>query len=238
MTIAGSRRPAAPRRTGFAMLALIGVALFASTGPVSATAAATVIWHGPRTEKVVALTFDDGWSATNCQRIYDILIAKHVTATWFPNSMYMQHATALWKKIGSRFPIANHTHSHAWLTHLGYWQIRWQLRHDEEVAEQIIGHHILKLFRPPYGAYNTTVLQAAYSVGYQKAIIWDASAGDTASGATVASLVTNATRGTNGSIVLMHCGPSLTPLALPAIIDSYRARGFAFTTVPKLLAGS
>ena len=37
-----------------------------------------------------------------------------------------------------------------------------------------------------------------------------------------------------GSIVLLHAGPRVTPRALPAIIASYRARGFRFVTLPEL----
>jgi peptidoglycan/xylan/chitin deacetylase (PgdA/CDA1 family) len=220
------------------VLSLLGLALatlLASGGPVAANSA-NVIFHGSRDHKVVALTFDDGWSPSNCQRIYDILVAKHATATWFPNSTYMVHATKLWHRIGAKFPIANHTHDHPWLTRLSYAQIRWQLSHDEQLAERIIGHQILKYFRPPYGAYNSTVLRAAGSLGYTKAVIWDVDDGDTQGASSVSAIVRNATRGTNGSIVLMHCGPSLTPSALPAIIDSYRHRGFTFVTLPQLFA--
>jgi hypothetical protein len=44
-----------------------------------------------------------------------------------------------------------------------------------------------------------------------------------------------AEQGTNGSVVLMHCGPNVTPYLLPDVIASYRARGFRFVTVAQLL---
>ena len=38
-----------------------------------------------------------------------------------------------------------------------------------------------------------------------------------------------------GRVVLMHCGPNVTPPAVSAIIDHYRAAGFRLVTVGKLL---
>jgi hypothetical protein len=46
-----------------------------------------------------------------------------------------------------------------------------------------------------------------------------------------------AEHGTNGSVILMHCGPSSTPTFLGSVIDYYRSRGFGFVTVPQLLSG-
>lgn len=52
---------------------------------------------------------------------------------------------------------------------------------------------------------------------------------------TVAEMLAAAERGTNGSVVLLHCGPNATPYLLPDLIAFYRRRGFRFVTVPKLL---
>ena len=46
------------------------VLLFLAFGARDAAAAdPSVVWHGPRDDKVVALTFDDGWSTPRCQKI-------------------------------------------------------------------------------------------------------------------------------------------------------------------------
>jgi peptidoglycan/xylan/chitin deacetylase (PgdA/CDA1 family) len=66
--------------------------------------------------------------------------------------------------------------------------------------------------------------------------MWDVSGGDTSSGATAASVRRASLRGTNGSIILLHCARSMTADALPGIIAGYRERGFRFVSVPELLA--
>ena len=82
---------------------------------VQAVAAAdpSVVWHGSREEKVVALTFDDGWSTPRCQKILQILVAQKVPATFFPNALYVKQHPAFWRRVAELgFPIANHTTSH------------------------------------------------------------------------------------------------------------------------------
>ncbi|HEY7828156.1 MAG TPA: hypothetical protein VIB99_07970, partial [Candidatus Limnocylindrales bacterium] len=71
--------------------------------------------------------------------------------------------------------------------------------------------------------------------GYPTMVGWDVDSGDQTGARSVAAEIANATKGQNGSIVLMHCGSSLTPLALPGIIDFYATHGFSFETVPQLL---
>jgi hypothetical protein len=43
-----------------------------------------------------------------------------------------------------------------------------------------------------------------------------------------------ASRGTNGSVILGHCGSPIDLEALPGVIADYRSRGFTFVTVPEL----
>ena len=51
-------------------------------------------------------------------------------------------------------------------------------------------------------------------------------------------MIRAALTGRNGSVVVLHCGPSATPRILLQIIEGYQARGFQFVTVPTLLGMS
>jgi hypothetical protein len=106
---------------------------------------------------------------------------------------------------------------------------------ERRILDQTLGVPSIDAYRPPYGSYNSVVLQVAGLAGYPLAVGWDVDSRDQLGVASVAQEIANATTGTNGSIVLMHCGSPLTPLALPAIIESYRARGFSFVTIPEML---
>jgi peptidoglycan/xylan/chitin deacetylase (PgdA/CDA1 family) len=204
------------------------------TGHSSRSGSIRVVSRGPHTEKVIALTFDDGWDADRCRSIENTLLDKNVTATWFPNAIYVRNAPDLWRDIASHFPIANHTRSHPDLTHLSSSAIRNQIRSDEKIIESITGRQMIKALRPPYGAYNSTVVSVAKSLGYRALVLWNVDDKDT-QGATAREALADAERGGRGSIVLMHCGPEVTPSILPFVIDYYRSRGYRFVTIPTLL---
>lgn len=185
----------------------------------------------------MALTFDDGWSPAECASIYATLRKEHVAATWFPNAAYVRWDPALWRRIARHFPIGNHTYSHTRLTGVSRDEVKRQLVEDQHTISAITGRPLIDMFRPPYGAYDVRVEQIAGQLGYRTLALWDTDSGD-AAGVSAAEALRRAEQGGNGSIVLMHCGPSLTPTILPAIIASYRARGFRFVTLPELLGTS
>jgi peptidoglycan/xylan/chitin deacetylase (PgdA/CDA1 family) len=209
------------------------IALVAAT-PTSA-AGIKIVRHGPRTDNVVALTFDDGWSLSRCQAILSILEREHVAATFFPISIYVKRDAWFWRKVAALgYPIANHTVHHLDLSKLSYQQQLDEIARARDTIARV-GIPITPLFRPPYGAWNDDTLIAAEAAGYTKFMIWDTSMGDTSRLGNDTTHFHDAVRGKAGSIVLMHCGPGITPRLLPKVIASYRQRGFRFVTVPQLL---
>jgi peptidoglycan/xylan/chitin deacetylase (PgdA/CDA1 family) len=230
----------------FLLPSLAGPAVYASSpigaggqpalvDPVVVAPPARVIAHGSRARPVVALTFDDGWDADATRRILSILEAEHVTATFFPYGIAVRRHPGLWQRIADAgFPIGNHTQSHPDLTRLGAAGVRAQFRVDQQTVEPIIGRELIPFARPPFGAWNETTAQAASADGYRALVLWDVDSRDW-SGLRASAIVSRATAGRNGSIVLMHAGPEQTVHALKSIIASYRARGFDFVTVPEIL---
>ena len=81
----GWRRIQLLSRRGF--LALAGQAL-AGVAVASAVRAASALplYHGPRTERAIALTIDDDWSPARVGAIFDLLVRDGVAATFFPYS--------------------------------------------------------------------------------------------------------------------------------------------------------
>lgn len=206
------------------------------TEPPSSTESGSisVVSRGSHARKWIALTFDDGWDADRCRSIEHTLLTDHVAATWFPNAIYVRNAPGLWRNIAAHFPIGNHTRSHPDLTQLSATGIRNQIRSDEKIIESITDRPMVKILRPPYGAFNGTVLSVAASLGYRDLVLWNVDDRDT-QGATASQALADAERGGRGSIVLMHCGPAITPGILPSVIDYYRSRGYRFVTIPTLL---
>ena len=220
----------------FRTSAVVVLLLLAFGARDAAAADPSVVWHGPRDDKVVALTFDDGWSTPRCQKILEILVAQNVPATFFPNALYVRQSPAFWRRVAELgFPIGNHTTNHRDLTELSSSAVFKEIDRDREIVEQITGAPMIRVMRPPFGSYNKRTLKQSTNAGFPTLLLWDVTSLDTSRRASDRAMIKAARSGRNGSVVVLHCGPKATPRILPKIIESYRKRGFRFVTVPVLL---
>ncbi len=78
-----------------------------------------------------------------------------------------------------------------------------------------------KLFRPPYGDYNTTVVQSVKSLNMY-CVQWDIDSLDWKDPTPAEMVDRIVPKLQNGSIILMHNGAKNTPEALPMIIISIK----------------
>ncbi len=201
------------------------------------TGAPRVIHRGSAARKVVALTFDDGWSAANGRLIVSILLREHVKATFFVNGVWLAKDPDLWQSVAAAgFVVGNHTYLHGDATKMTSAALVADLKRNARVWQAVTGTKMAPLFRPPYGYRNAATDLAAAKAGFPDIILWDVDPKDTAKRFTDGQLIHNASMGLAGSIVLMHVGPDVTPRILARVIASYRARGFTFVTVPELLS--
>jgi peptidoglycan/xylan/chitin deacetylase (PgdA/CDA1 family) len=193
------------------------------------------VTHGPRTTKAVALTFDDGFNVPACISIVNTLLAKHATATFFPNGQYVRENPSFWHWVAANgFPIGNHTTTHHDATTLSAQELVLNLESERRILDETLGLSSINVFRPPFGRYDRLILQVAARAGYPLVVGWDVDSKDQSGVPGISQEIANAAAGTGGSIVLMHCGSPLTPLALPTIIERYRVRGFSFVTIPQM----
>ncbi len=206
--------------------------------PAEATPA-LVVSHGDRTQKVVALTFDDGTNSVNVHRILGILARAKVNATFFPTGKSVQLFPDEWKHVAQTgYPIANHTFSHPSLKGLCFPLQLGELLHDEQILRDL-GIPMLPVMRPPYEEFDDVTRQAATAAGESHVVLWDVDTLDW-TGISTSRIASAALSGKAGSIILMHTGPVNTARALPTIISQYRKRGFTFVTIGQMfgLGGS
>jgi peptidoglycan/xylan/chitin deacetylase (PgdA/CDA1 family) len=193
------------------------------------------VTHGPRDSRSVALTFDDGFNVPACISIVDTLIARDAAATFFPNGQYVRERPGFWHWVAANgFPVGSHATTHHDATTLSTSQLVLDLGSERRILDESLGVPSIDAFRPPFGSYDSRVLDVAGAAGYPLMVGWDVDSKDQDGARDVNEVIANATTGTGGSIVLMHCGSPLTPLALPAIIDRYRAQGLSFVTIPQM----
>jgi peptidoglycan/xylan/chitin deacetylase (PgdA/CDA1 family) len=216
-------------------------ALASSLAGLAAPRSGVLLAHGSRNRKVVALTFDDGYNSAACSALVDELMATATPATFFPNAVYGAGSPTLWRRVAALgFPIGNHSTHHPLMTRLPFAAQYSEIASDRAIADRVLGQPTLSVFRPPFGAWNGTTLAAAGAAGYPIVLNWDVTFADSSRRPDgtpwpTSSYVRAASRGTNGSVILGHCGSRIDVAALPSVIAAYRSRGFTFVTVPELL---
>jgi peptidoglycan/xylan/chitin deacetylase (PgdA/CDA1 family) len=190
--------------------------------------------HGPR-RKVVALSFDDGPSPLTLQFVR-MLRARRVPATFFliGEQLSGRYRKTLREQLRDGDALGDHSWSHPDLAVSGnaYGQLRGTKR-----AIRALSGYTPCVFRPPYGAYDRSVLQAAKSLGLAT-ITWDVDPRDWALPGVGAIEARVLSQVRPGSIVLSHDGGGPrgeTLAAYPHIIEALRRRGYRFLTIPQLL---
>jgi peptidoglycan/xylan/chitin deacetylase (PgdA/CDA1 family) len=199
--------------------------------PVGCTGGtAGLVTNGSRSNRAVALTFDDGPSEYT-PGFLEVLRDKGVHGTFFEIGQETGGREDTMRQIlAEGDEIGDHTMNH--VEYPGYSQIAAAGARIEAIT-----HFKPCLFRPPGGAVDSNVISTAGSLE-MRTIAWDVDPADWTNpgSAAVYGRVVDAAQ--PGSIILMHDGGgdrSGTLAALPAIIDTLRARGYRFETVTQLL---
>jgi len=184
-------------------------------------------------EQCVALTFDDGPSASTTPELLDILAAEEVPATFFVlGSQAQAFGDLIAREVADGHEVGNHTWQHPDLSALSADQVREEVEHTNEVVAEVTGSEPTAL-RPPYGATNDTVAAVAEELGMAQ-VAWDIDTLDWQHH-DPKQTVANAAEATAGSIVLVHDIHDTTIEAVPDVIETLREEGFTFVTVSDLL---
>lgn len=183
------------------------------------------IFFGPRDAPRVALTFDDGPSEGNTERILDILDAKGVQATFFVLGPRVEKRPDLVVRADAEgHEIANHGWSHSSLRSLWASQVEAEIDRTGALVHDAIGHRPL-LFRPAFGRYPRSSIALVRERGMDL-VLWSVDGEDWGADvdpdATAERVLAQARA---GSIILLHDREPSTALALPRIIDGLRERG-------------
>ncbi|MEH1827111.1 MAG: polysaccharide deacetylase family protein [Nostoc sp.] len=187
-------------------------------------------------QKVIALTFDDGPWPESTAEVLDILKKNQIKGTFFVVGENVKNYPNLLKQeIAEGHVIGNHTWHH-WYQFLNPQAAAYEIDHTEDIIFKTTGLKT-NLFRPPGGVMHNGVVDYARNSKYA-IIMWSSDSVDY-SRPPVPKLISNIFReAKSGGIVLMHDGGgnrSRTVQALPEIIDNFRNQGYRFVTIPELL---
>ncbi len=189
--------------------------------------------RGNRSQKLFALTFDDGPHPIYTLKLLQVLKKANVKATFFVVGKMVEKQPDLLKAIDNAgMEIGNHTFSHVNLTKIPVKDIETEYRANNDIVTKVIGKSMM-FCRPPGGDYDADVINAATSAGLTT-VLWTDDPGDYANPSNNKLKKRTLARLSNGGILLLHDGIKGTLLVLPQIIAYAKKQGFRFVTVTEL----
>ena len=215
--------------TGF--VAAIGAGASASGQPAFTTLEAP---DGAATagQRVIALTFDDGPGLYTPQ-VLSVLERYHVPATFFEIgeevAAYPQYSKMV---AAAGFPVEDHTWSHPDLTTIPASGVASQIEMTQAEIQAVTGT-TPKCLRPPYDAWNASVLNQIAALGLTT-MSYSIDPRDWSLPGVQAIVSGVVGAAFPGAVVDMHDGGgdrSQTVAALPQIISQLRAMGYTFVSI-------
>ncbi|NLE74048.1 MAG: polysaccharide deacetylase family protein [Actinobacteria bacterium] len=221
-----------------AVMAVVACVALLVVVQVAHAAPATVVYSGSRDQPRIALTFDDNFNATRAQAVLEALRRTQTPATMFVTGSYVAGIPELTASLArGDFEIADHSMSHPDLTRLSWSGLLYEIGGGTRTFTALTGVRTAPLIRPPYGATNALVAEAAGHNGFLYVVNWDIDTRDwtgRSADGIVRHVLDNAH---NGAIVLMHLSAAHTYEAVPRIVEGLRSQGYELVTVSRLLKG-
>ena len=203
-----------------------------------------VFWHAVTTERVVALTFDDGPCHPYTEQLLGILDREGIRATFFQVGNNVRREPNLAAEVASHHVVGNHTFTHPHLTWSRPRTVRDELQRGQEAVHDATGT-LPNLFRTPHGWYGPQVISTAAELGF-RCVGWSVMAWDwnRPPSDVIRHRILRGVR--PGGVTLLHDGQdtdafpeadrSHTIAAVPDIVRSLKESGYRFLTLPGLMA--
>lgn len=182
-------------------------------------------------EKLIALTFDDGPYSPVTEKILDTLEKYDAKATFFVvGNRIASYAKSVKRANDLGCEIGSHTYSHKNLTKLNSNEMKSEIDKSNEEIKKITGKDI-SIVRPPEGAVNDTVKS---SVKYPL-IMWSVDSDDWKYKNAEKDYTEVMKDVKDGSIILMHDLYPETAKAVERLIPALMVEGYKFVTVSELM---
>jgi peptidoglycan/xylan/chitin deacetylase (PgdA/CDA1 family) len=235
-----------------ALLALLGVVAYEIVeNPTNQLFGKTLV-SGPKNERVIALTYDDGPNPPYTDRILAVLRDENVHATFFVVGRAVQaYPAVVRREAQAGNAIGNHTWSHGHLVLYDARQLRQTLQRTDAVIFAAAGVHT-KIMRPPFGARDWLVLQEARKLGYTP-VMWSVPLANDWQNPPPRVIAARVLRyAGDGAIITLHdgnrgiicaqahvvahtCDRSADVEATRLIVSALKKQRYRFVTIPELL---
>lgn len=184
----------------------------------------------------VSLSFDAAWGNEDTDILLNILDKYNVKTTFFMTGGWIESYPDDVKKIAAAgHDLGNHSENHKQMSQLSAEECTNEILTPHEEIKALTGTDMI-LFRPPYGDYNNTLIEAANNAGYH-VIQWSVDSLDWKDyGAdNIVDTILNHQALEDGAIILMHNGAKYTKDALERVIIGLQDKGFEIVPVSQLI---
>ncbi len=195
---------------------------------------------GDTNNKVIYLTFDEGYENGYSSKILDTLKANNVKAAFFVTSDYIKRNKDLIKRMDAEgHLVCNHSNTHPSMAQValkGQEKFSEEFILTEKAYEEVTGKKMPKFFRPPMGKYSELSLKYTQDLGY-KTIFWSFAYKDwipEQQPSPEAAKKTIMERTHNGGIFLLHAVSKTNTEIMDSILKEWKSRGFEFKTLNEL----
>jgi chitin deacetylase len=191
-------------------------------------------------QKLVALTFDDGPTPQGTDQILAVLSEANVKATFFVTGAELEQNSEQGKKIvAAGHELGNHSYSHVRMFFVTPSFVRQEIESTDKLIRET-GFQGEILFRPPYGKKLFTLPYYLWR-HQRKTITWDVEPDSypeiAADANKIVEHVLSNTR--PGSIIILHVmypNRRESMKAVKNIMEGLKAQGYSFKTVSELIA--
>ena len=184
-------------------------------------------------EKVLYLTFDEGYENGYTGKILDVLKENQVPAAFFVTGPYIKKEAELIKRMANEGHIVgNHTVNHPSMPDIDENKIKDELNNLNKSFKELTGKD-MKFFRPPMGEYSENTLKITSEMGYTN-VFWSFAYKD---------WETNNQKGTgyaynqimdgvhDGAILLLHAVSCDNANILDKVIKDLKSQGYVFKSL-------
>ena len=198
------------------------------------TARLVPIYSVKTDENKVAISFDAAWGADKTREIMNICDSYGVKATFFLVGFWIEKYSDMVKEIYNRgFEIGIHSNTHPDMTKLSSTQIKDELLTNIKLVEELTGY-TPKVFRPPYGYYNNTLIKVCEKLGLS-CIEWSVDSLDwkgISSQEIFEKVIANLKF---GDIILMHNNSDNILAGLKLILEYFKLKKYQAVPVGELI---
>ena len=183
---------------------------------------------GNKEEKILYITFDNGYEAGYTNQILDVLKKNEVKATFFITAHYLNTASELVQRmIEEGHIVGNHTVNHKSMPEITEQEIKEEVMKLHQAVYEKFGYE-MKYIRPPKGEFSERTIIETNNLGYQHVmwsfayVDWDEKKQPNEEKAKK-TILDNLH---NGEIILLHGNSKTNANILDSIIKVIKSQGY------------